>query len=196
MKRFKVKVQGAGALLMHKYPVPATTEDAGNSVKPVKTGPPKPEDEAEAGAWRLDPNAGEEKGQLCLHGEHFFQSMVLAASGFQVKGQGKKTYKDAVKGIVFVEPEYIGLTDNAGKALFTYAIDIRPARIKAARINRCRPLLKEWAAEFDIVVTDEKAVPKDVINAILVLAGQTKGVGDYRPRFGRFIVERFEEVTG
>lgn len=178
---------------MHKFSTEASAE-LGATVKKRKSGPPVPSEEAEQGAYRLDQKDGEPKGQLCLPGEHFFQSMVLAASGFQVQGQGKKTYKDPVKGNVFVEPEFIGLTDGQGKAMFDYAIDTRPARIKAARVNRSRPLLKEWVAEFDLVVTDDNAVPPAVINAILVSAGQAKGVGDYRPRFGRFMVERCEEA--
>jgi hypothetical protein len=180
---------------MHKFSAQASADMAG-PVKKTKSGPPKPADEAEGNAYRLDPKQGEQKGQLCLPGEHFFQSMVLAASGFQVQGQGKKTYKDAVKGNLFVEPEFIGLTNGAGKSLFDYVIDSRPARIKQARVLRSRPLLSDWAAEFDVVVTDDDAVPMAVVNSILITCSQTKGVGDYRPRFGRFMVERFEEVTG
>jgi len=202
MKRFHVKVRSAASLLMHKFSTAASAELAGN-VKKVKSGPPDPKEEAENSAYRLDVKDGDpevivcgaKRGQLCLPGEHFFQSMVLAASGFQVKGQGKKTYKDAVKGNVYVEPEYIGLTGVDGKALYDYAIDCRPARIKQARISRNRPKLNEWVAEFDIVVTDDGSVSSEVMNAILVSSGQVKGVGDYRPRFGRFIVEQFTEVT-
>lgn len=195
MKRFHVRVRGTTSLLMHKFSNQASAEVSA-TVKKRKSGPPDPKDEAEQGAYRLDPKNGEARGQLCLPGEHFFQSMVLAASGFQVQGQGKKTYKDAVKGHIYIEPDYIGLIDTGGKGLYDYEIDTRPARVKTGRINRSRPLLKHWVAEFNIVVTDEEAVPSSVINAILVSAGQTKGVGDYRPRFGRFMVEEFKEVNG
>jgi hypothetical protein len=193
MKRFHVKIQGVAPLLMHKFSVEASAEISA-TVKKRKSGPPDPRDEAERGAYRLDPADGEKKGQLCLPGEHFYQSMICAASGYQVQGQGKKTYKDPLKGNTFVEPEYIGLVNLGGVKLFEYKLDIRPVRIKAARINRSRPLIEEWVAEFDIVVTDEDAVPPAVLHAILVSAGQTKGVGDYRPRFGRFMVVKFEEV--
>lgn len=194
MKRFHIRVRSTASLLMHKFSAQASA-NLSATVKKVQSGPPEPSEEAEQSAYRLDPNAGEERGQLCLLGEHFFQSMVLTASTFQVKGQGKKTYKDPVKGNVFVEPDYIGLTDVSDTKLYSYEIDTRQARVRTARVNRSRPLLKVWVAEFDIVVTDDNAVPTEVINAILVSAGQTKGVGDYRPRFGRFMVERFEEVT-
>lgn len=195
MKRFHVRICGTAPLLMHKFS-DESSADLASAVKKRKSGPPDPIEEAEQGAYRLDTKDGDAKGQLCLPGEHFFQSMVLAASGFQVQGQGKKTYKDLVKGNVFVEPEYIGLTDASGNSLYSYEIDSRPARIKAARINRRRPLLKQWVAEFDVVVTDDASVPAVVLNSILVSAGQTKGVGDYRPRFGRFMVEQFKEVNG
>jgi hypothetical protein len=179
---------------MHKFGTEAIAGLAA-TVKKRKTGPPDPKVEAEAGAYRLDAMDGEAKGQLCLPGEHFFQGMVLAASGFQVQGQGKKTYKDAVKGNIYVEPDFCGLTDGNGTKLYDYEVDSRPARIKAARINRSRPRIPQWVAEFDIIVTDDDAVPTPVVNGILISAGQTKGVGDYRPRFGRYIIERFEEVV-
>jgi hypothetical protein len=35
-----------------------------------------------------------------------------------------------------------------------------------------------------------------VLNSILVKAGESVGIGDYRPRFGRFIVTRFEKSNG
>lgn len=209
MRRIHVAVNSACAVLMHKFGAAATLELEGK-VKKTKTGPPPPRLEAEEAAYRLDPKnsdpvwddklpdesyRGKPKGQLALPGEHFFQTLVRTATGFQIKGKGKKTYKDAVKGNVYVEPDYIGLTDpETGKPLHDYEIDSRPVRIQAARIARCRPIIKAWRAEFDVVIVDEDSLPEEVLNAILVKAGQATGVGDYRPRYGRFIVERFEQV--
>lgn len=194
MKRIHVKVRSTCPLLMHKFSTQASAQLAA-TVKKSKSGPPDPKEEAESGAYRLDPTDGEKQGQLCLPGEHFFQAMVMAAGGFQVQGKGKKTYRDAIKGNVYVEPDFMGLNTVAGNKLYNYTIDSRPARIKQARIIRNRPRLDEWVTEFDLITTDEDTVSPAVLNSILVNAGQTKGVGDYRPRFGRFLVEEFKEVA-
>jgi hypothetical protein len=186
-----VKIQGSAPLLMHKFSMEATAELEG-TVKSRKTGPPAPEVEAEQSAYRLDPANGDKKGQLCVPGEHIYQTMVKAASSFQVKGQGKKTFKDPVKGGVDVSPEYSGITSLKGEKLYDYAIDKRPARIGTSRVLRARPRLEEWSVEFKLSVLDERILPVEVLQSILVRAGQHNGIGDYRPRFGKFIVTRFE----
>jgi hypothetical protein len=38
---------------------------------------------------------------------------------------------------------------------------------------------------------DAERIGKDTLKQILEEAGATKGIGDYRPKFGRFKVERF-----
>lgn len=180
------------ALLMHKFSAQAGA-DLASRVKKRTSGPPDPADEAESGAYRLPAEEGQEKGQLCLPGEHFYQCLVRMSSGFQIRGQGKKTYKDPVKGGLLISPENVPLTDHKGVALFNYAIDSRPVVIKG-RVMRHRPRLAEWRAEFTLTVLDDDDIPLDVLSNILTDAGTKKGVGDYRPRFGRFIVEEFKPV--
>jgi len=42
------------------------------------------------------------------------------------------------------------------------------------------------------VLDDQISV--DTVQEVLALAGKTVGIGDYRPRFGRFRVSQFEVV--
>lgn len=165
-------------LLMRKFGASAMAEAETNTKKAGKA-IPTAESEAEESAYRM------ENGELCQPAEHIYQAMCKAASDYQVKGKNKKTYKGVVAGNVVISPEFIGHgTDK-------YEIDSRPVRIQKARILRRRPLLKEWSLEFEISVLDEDLLPKEVLNSILITAGQSVGIGDYRPRFGRFIVEEF-----
>ncbi len=186
-----VKVSGVVPLLMHKFSAAAEASLTGDVKKSV-TKKDKPEEAAEEVAYRLEPQPGEKQGRLCVPGEHVYQSMVRAASSFQVKGQGKKTYKDAVAGNVLIEPEFIPLLDEHGKPVFKFEIDSRPVRIGKSRVMRHRPVFAKWSLEFTIQVLDDDSLPESVANAILVKAGETKGVADYRPRFGRFMVNKFE----
>ena len=182
MKSYEVEIEGvAPGLLMHKFSDDQQAELA-MAVKRAGKQAPDAKIEAEAGAYRLD------DGGLYQPSEHIYQSMVKAAGEFQIKGRGKKTYKDAVKGNIIIDPDCIPHKSNE------YKIDARPVRIQRARVIRRRPHLPTWALGFRITVIDDDAVPGEVLNAILVKAGQCVGIGDYRPRFGRFVVTKFESA--
>lgn len=64
-----------------------------------------------------------------------------------------------------------------------------PVRVQTARIIRTRPIFNEWAATVTVQYEDS------VINAATVagwfgVAGALVGLGDWRPRFGRFQAKR------
>jgi hypothetical protein len=176
----KAKIKGVEpGLLMHKFPLETEAELQTNTKKVGKHNL-SAEEEAERAAYRL------ETGELYQPAEHIFQAMVKAAGQFQIRGRGKSTYRDVVKGHVVISPECI----LHGQKV--YAIDARPVRIQKARVMRRRPLLAQWELVFGIQVLDDDILPRDVLKAILVKAGEAVGIGDYRPRYGRFIVLSFD----
>jgi len=177
-----VKVEGVPpGLLMHKFSL-QTEKDLQSAVKQKHATRPTAEMDAEEAAYRDD------EGRLVQPGEHIYQALVKASGSFQVQGRGKKSYKDAVKGNVIIVPDFIPHQNS------DYDIDLRPVRIQTARVMRARPWLKKWQLSFQIQILDEAMLPFEVLNAILVDAGEKVGIGDYRPRFGRFTVTRFEKV--
>jgi hypothetical protein len=63
-------------------------------------------------------------------------------------------------------------------------VDKRGVVIKGkGRIVRTRPRIDEWSLTFDIVFS---GINKNVLEDILVVAGREIGIGDFRPKFGRF----------
>ena len=60
-------------------------------------------------------------------------------------------------------------------------------RVGQARVMRTRPLFDNWSAEIVVKFLPSLLNAKDVRN-FLVAAGEQIGIGDWRPRFGRFIV--------
>jgi len=73
-------------------------------------------------------------------------------------------------------------------------LDLRPVVISRARVVRIRPTFKAgWELEFVIEVIDDQ-IPIEMVQDILTLAGKTVGIGDFRPKFGRFRVVTFEEL--
>lgn len=180
MKTVNVKIKGVEpGLLMHRFAEEGDALPGASKERHRVT--PTPEEEAEKAAYR-DP----ETKELYVPGECVFQALVRAASRFQIKGGGKLTYKDLVKGGTLVQPDFIllGITD--------YEIDRRPVRIQRARVMRSRPYIRNWSLTFDLSILDDDAIPLEVMHDILEKAGAAVGILDYRPRYGRFILTRFE----
>lgn len=64
---------------------------------------------------------------------------------------------------------------------------IKAVRMQAARVMKCRPIFRSWSLKFGVTFDTEVFNPDDVLR-FLTIAGTYCGVGDYRPRFGRFQV--------
>lgn len=90
---------------------------------------------------------------------------------------------------IIISPEEIPLISNK-----EYEIDTRPVVIQRARVLKWRPRFNEWRLKFTIDILDDKNISIPNLKEILEKAGATKGIGDYRPRFGRFMVTSFQEV--
>lgn len=64
-------------------------------------------------------------------------------------------------------------------------VDFRTVRVGQAKVDRCRPIFREWAFEADLII-DSAVVDADEVKDIAVIAGKLKGLGDYRQQYGRF----------
>jgi hypothetical protein len=138
-------------------------------------------------------------GEIYQPATHIETAMILAAANYKITGRRGKSYKDLFRAAVFVEPDQIlhgvkvpeELDADADKPLY---LDLRPVVVNRARVVRIRPAFKAgWQLAFSIQVIDDQIAP-ELLNDILTLAGRTCGIGDCRPRFGRFLVSQFETV--
>jgi hypothetical protein len=183
MKRYEVKLVGIEpGLLMNRFSI----EDEAQADKNHRKSKIKPtmQDELERAAYR------KQDGELYIPSEWVFQSLLKAAGEYSIPGRGKKTFRDVIKSTIVFEPDQIGLGTKK------YSVDARPVVIRATkgRIVRYRPHLPKWSINFCLTILDEDMIDAETLNTILVRAGQIVGVGDYRPRYGRFLVERFAEI--
>lgn len=67
-------------------------------------------------------------------------------------------------------------------------VDARSVRVSMARLTRYRPRFNNWEAECTLAFDPNQINPNEV-KQIIENAGRLVGVGDFRPRFGRFTVE-------
>lgn len=189
MYTIDVKVKGVAPLLQHRFPMPELANMSKGGRK--QTGATDYTQE-----WR-EYLYSDSQGNIFQPGTHFEAAMIKAAAGFKITGKRGKTYKDLFSASVFVTPEEIphGLTvpdeldADGDKPLY---LDMRPVVVNRARVVRLRPAFREgWELEFGITVIDDQ-INDELLQDILSLAGKTVGIGDYRPKFGRFSVAKFE----
>lgn len=61
--------------------------------------------------------------------------------------------------------------------------------VQKARIIRIRPMIPTgWSLTFEVEFDDTIVNPKSLLKA-MTDAGSLVGIGDWRPKFGRFLVE-------
>ncbi len=67
--------------------------------------------------------------------------------------------------------------------------DSRLVVIQRSRIMRTRPIFRHWSLDISLNVNTD-VIDLDDVERAIVRAGEVIGMGDYRPRYGRFIAVR------
>jgi hypothetical protein len=190
MYAVEVSIKGVSPLMQHRFPMPDLASMSKGGTK--HTGAKDYTQE-----WR--DYLYTSKDRIVQPSSHIEGAMVKAAAGFKITGKRGKSYKDLFSANVVIDPLDIPhnmvvpdeLDTDADKPLY---IDMRPVIVMRARVVRLRPCFKVgWELCFTINVTDDE-LPFEILHDVLTLAGKTVGIGDYRPKFGRFMVTRFELV--
>jgi hypothetical protein len=183
--RVMIRVAGVGPLLTHN------PQSMGVDIGPSKGSRiPLPEDEAEAGCYRM------EDGSCALKGEAFRASFLGAASGWKAKA--KRTMRSILSHIVVVE-ELVQLRHPDGTPIKDYAIDRRRAIIQKMGIIRARPRFDVWCAELNVDYDPQLLDNPKLLVDVAADGGRRMGVGDYRPAkngwFGRYRVLEYAIVA-
>lgn len=186
MYTVNVSIRGISPLMQHRYSLTAAKQASPNAGQP---------DHSQE--WRQALYA--DKNGIYQPSDHILGTMTKAAAAFKISGKRGKTFKDLIQSSIVITPDHIShnipvpaeLDDDADKPLY---IDVRPVVVVRARVLRYRPMFKAgWLLSFVLEVADDE-IPANTLSEILSYAGKAVGIGDFRPRFGRFMVERFEVV--
>lgn len=178
MTKIGCTIKGVAPLLQHKMSLETET----NLDSKVKKRAGKPEgDDPKDSLYLLN-------NKIVQPAEHILQAIIKRMGNYKIQGRGKKTYKEMSQGVLVVEPEFIIHKNQK------WVVDSRTVVIPATkgRAVRKRPRLNEWELDFTISILSED-MPVEVVKSALDDAGKEGGIGDYRPRFGRFIVTKFKE---
>lgn len=184
MARFRLTCTGTTPLLMHNARLSNPLDDVAKAMKRVSSKRVKTEDDHEElarlehmGGLYLDPDVGP-----YLPGQNFERCLVDAA---RITKSGKKIERG-----VFVETDvnplaYDGPRDVDGlwkDENFRHAASVK---VQTSRVTRTRPQFRHWAVEAEGMF-DPAIISLDEIREIAETAGRMIGLGDWRPRFGRF----------
>lgn len=195
MYTVRVLIRGTAPLLQHRFG-PKVAE---GMMKGTRKNTGSPDWSME---W-LDTMYVNADGMLYQPATHIEGALVRAAASFKVKGARGKSWKDPIKAYVYVQPDCIlHLRDGQpikapGSELLetateTLSVSVMRAVVQRSAVARSRLMIAAgWQLDFIAEVVDDQ-VRADVLREILEEAGRAVGIGDYRPRYGRFVVEAFE----
>lgn len=98
-----------------------------------------------------------------------------------------KLGKDAQAGIIVEQdsvlngvPSVAEILKNQERYFFT-----KRAKVKQSAVMRTRPIFNKWSTSVTVSYLSDVLNESQVID-IAKIAGQLVGIGDYRPKYGRF----------
>ncbi len=171
-KTVQVTIQGLCPMLMHAYPM-----------TPVEAMEKKtPEEQAELAAHRIPGSRN-----LFVPGDAVYRALVAGAT--YSKGKGRGSLSKFAAASFNIPHEYLDLGATE------YAIDSRPVVMPSTkgRVMRHRPRLDQWRISFPLEYDDTLFSAKQV-RQIVDDTGTRVGLLDHRPKYGKFVVIRWEEV--
>lgn len=119
--------------------------------------------------------------------QNVFRSLI---GGARLIKAGKKIERgvamcDFMLPLIYAGPRDVEGLWGGGESEY---VDIRPVSVQRNKVDRCRPIFRDWAVEADLIV-DPKVLEADEFAEVARLAGELEGVGDFRSMYGRFSVE-------
>jgi hypothetical protein len=116
--------------------------------------------------------------------------LSLIINGARKDKNGKEAQAGVMQdvGHEFFEVIYEGPKDLETLYADPKFVDCRSARVGQSRVMRTRPVFRNWKIKIKLLFNPDVIDKRDIQQA-LEMSGERIGLGDYRPRFGRFTVE-------
>jgi hypothetical protein len=123
-------------------------------------------------------------------------SFVNAAKQFKISG--RTTATKYFKSGVFIMDEKLDFTVNGKKIKSLDEVEVDKRTVKnpstKGRNVRYRAIFKKWQSHFKVLLSADDFISNELLKEVIEFAGMYIGVGDYRPRFGRYKITSFKEV--
>ena len=186
METIQLKIQGTRPLLMHADVFADPLNPMKKAHAAVTSKRKKTDEDYEYIArseWRGGMYFDDEVGPY-IPGINLESCMV---AGGKLSKLGARLKRSAEVMDDILPLEYSGPRDIEGLWRDGY-YDARSVKVSQARLMRYRPMFRNWGLTCTIAY-DPESIDKDSVIRSMRDGGMYCGIGDYRPKFGRFKVE-------
>lgn len=187
MKEANYSIKGITPLMLHSDRLANPFDALTKEIKALTGKRKKTEDDLQEIA-RLEWLGGlySNDDASAMPGHNLFASII---GGAKLHKLGQAVKRSALVAEDTVTIQYDGPKSPAALFKQKAFVDMRTVKVGTARVLRCRPIFREWAATFSVNF-DESGLQRADLDRCVEDAGRMVGLGDYRPRFGRFEVVR------
>lgn len=178
-----VTIEGTSRILFHRYDCEAVGAKAGAG----KGSKEKKTDNVESYTYRDD------DGYLCVPAEALHGSLIQSARSFQDPRSPRKSAMDLIKAGLLVMPDMIRITRDGSPMRDWEFTDTRRVVVQRSAVSRTRPGVNAgWRLAAQIHILTPGLISVELLRSLVVNAGATVGLCDFRPRFGRFQAVRID----
>lgn len=189
---FTITLTGTAPLLMHNSRLSNPLDPAAKAVKKLTSKRNKTDEDYEtlahvehSGGLYIDPDIGP-----YIPGENIARCLV---DGAKLTKMGVKVTRGVFISTDINPLAYSGprTADGLWEAGFKHMASVK---VGTSRLMRCRPIFHEWKVQADGIL-DPSVLELSDLTTIAENAGSLIGLGDWRPRFGRFTAEISERAA-
>lgn len=185
MIKFRITLDGTAELLMHNSRLANPLDPATKALKRVVDKRNKTAEDYEqiarlehVGSLYIDPGVGP-----YIPSDNIWRTLFDAAKKHKMGPRIKEgvVFQNAVNPIAYKGPR-----DAAGLWADENFRHMASVKVGTRRTMRCRPMFKQWRTEAEGILDPNVLDLQDLAN-IAETAGSVIGIGDWRPRYGRFV---------
>lgn len=185
---YEVEIKGMDSIIFNRFMMDSEKTPENDKAKENPT-------DREWRIWR-DKAYITEQGNLYIPSENIHECLKEGSKywGQKIPGEGNKTYTDVIASALICENIDLGATKEELLA-FDKQVNGNPSKGKksGAKVLRVRPLLRPWGGTFRMHVFDSR-LSLDVLRIVLSYAGTFRGLGDWRPIYGRFELVSIKKI--
>lgn len=188
MATVSFKLTGVTPIILHSEQLADPTNPITKQLKALTGKRKKTDEDLEEIKW-VEWFGGlylDDKGKVVVPGQNVHKCLVEGARKFK---EGKLIEQGVLETAPFFPLEYDGPKDHAKLKGNRRFCSYRTVVVNGKRCMRARPIFQDWSLTVSFTV-DTDVLNPDRVEAAMILAGERIGLGDNRPRFGRFIAER------
>lgn len=188
MRTLRFKITGISPLLMHDDKTANPFNSFTKELKAISAKRKKTEDDL-LGMARIEWTASlyytKEQGYF-IKTECFEAAFLAAAKSKKLGTAFKQSVRIPDNPVFHFKHEKLSPSELFDMDAYK---DCRTVKIGTSKILRCRPIFNQWSCEIEIWF-DETRLNEEEIIQIVEYGARYIGICDYRPKYGRFTVDR------